>query len=54
MGDDLTKLIEGHRFVIKNTNFLFHSLLYLFIGIYYNRFELFNYFNKFFLITCIL
>jgi hypothetical protein len=41
-GEDLTKVIEGHGFVIININFLFHPSLHVFIGIYYNRCEFFD------------
>ena len=33
--ENLIKVSEGFRSVIINTNFLFHSSLHLFIGIYY-------------------
>ena len=41
-GNDLTKVIEGYKFVIINTNFFFHPSLYLFISIYYDKSEPFN------------
>jgi hypothetical protein len=44
-GEDLVKIIEGFRSVIININFLSHPLLYLFIGIYYDKSKPFNYFN---------
>jgi hypothetical protein len=44
-GEDLVKITEGFRFVIININFLSYPLLHLFIGIYYDKSKLFNYFN---------
>ena len=44
-GEDLVKIIKGFRFIIININFFSHSLLHLFIGIYYDKFKTFNYFN---------
>jgi hypothetical protein len=35
--EDLIKVIEGFRSILININFLFHPLLHLFIGIYYNK-----------------
>ena len=36
-GEDLIKIIEGFISVLININFLSHSLLYLFIDIYYDK-----------------
>ena len=44
-GEDLIKVIEGFKFVIININFLSHPSLHLFIGIYYDKYKSFNYFN---------
>jgi hypothetical protein len=43
--EDLIKVIEGFRSIIININFLFHPLLHLFIGIYYDKSKPCNYFN---------
>jgi hypothetical protein len=42
---DLIKIIKWHIFVTININFLFHLSFYLFIDIYYDKSESFNYFN---------
>ena len=44
--EDLPKIIEGHIFIIININFIFLRSFYLFIGIYYDISESFNYFNQ--------
>jgi hypothetical protein len=43
--EDLIKIIEGFRSAIININFIFHSLLHLFIDIYYDKSKPFNYSN---------
>jgi hypothetical protein len=44
-GKNLVKIIERFRSVKININFFSHSLLHLFIDIYYDKFKPFNYFN---------
>jgi hypothetical protein len=44
-GENLVKIIKWFRSVIININFLSHPLFHLFIGTYYNKSKLFNYFN---------